>query len=142
MRSEIGSMTLEQTFEERDTLNQAVVRIANETARAWIIECLQCGIRDIIPLASIKQAMEMQAEAEHSKRAEGLQSEEDQQSKINRHEESNEIATVLNNSYQFKIPEHMLNRNRSSQDYDVTGKESFNKDRENQRSERLQQIRT
>ena len=34
MRSEIGRMTLEKTFEERDTLNQAVVRIVNEAARA------------------------------------------------------------------------------------------------------------
>ena len=54
MRSEIRRMTLEKTFEERDTLNQAVVRIVNETARAWSIECLRYEIRDIIPLASIK----------------------------------------------------------------------------------------
>ena len=40
-------------------------------------------IRDIIPRASIKQAMEMQAEAEHSKREDILQSEGDQQSEIN-----------------------------------------------------------
>ena len=63
----------------------------------------------------------MQEEAEHSKRAESLQSEGDQQSEINK------IGTVLNNSHQFKIPEHMLNRNRSTQDitevYDVTSKE-------------------
>ena len=41
MRSEIGRMTLENTFEEQDTLNQAVVRILNEAARAWSIECLR-----------------------------------------------------------------------------------------------------
>ena len=56
--------TLEKTFDERDTLNQAVVRIVNETARAWSIECLQYEIREIISPASIKQAMEMQAEGE------------------------------------------------------------------------------
>ena len=76
-------MTLEKTFEERDTLNQAVVRIVNETARAWSIECLRYEIRDIIPPASIKQAMEMQAEAERRNREEILQSEGDQQSEIN-----------------------------------------------------------
>ena len=50
MRSEIGRMTLEKTFEVRDSLNQAVVRIFNEAARAWRIECLRYEIREIIPL--------------------------------------------------------------------------------------------
>ena len=122
MRSEIRSMTLEKTFDERDTLNQAFVRIVNETARAWSIECLQHSRYH--PLASIKQATEMQAEAEHSKRAESLQSEGDQQSEINK------IGTVLNNSHQFKILAHRLNRSRSAQDitevYDVTSKEALN----------------
>ena len=73
------TMTLEKTFEERDTLNQAVVRIVKGTARAWSI---QYEIREIISPASIKQVMEMQAEAEHIKRAEILWSEGDQQSEI------------------------------------------------------------
>ena len=38
MRSKIMRMTLKKTFEERDTLNQAVVRIVNEAARAWSIK--------------------------------------------------------------------------------------------------------
>ena len=63
------TMTLEKTFEERDTLNQAVVRIVKGTARAWSI---QCEIREIISPVSIKQAMEMQAEAERRKREEIL----------------------------------------------------------------------
>ena len=66
-------MTLDTTFDERDTLNQAVVRIVNETARAWSIECLQYEILEIISPASIKQAMEMQAETERRKREEILQ---------------------------------------------------------------------
>ena len=45
-------------------------------------------------------------------------------------DEVNEIATVLNNSCQFKIPAHMLNRNKSARDitvvHDVTSKESLN----------------
>ena len=49
--------TLEKTFEERDTLNQAVVRIVNEAARAY-------ETREIIPPASIKKAMRVQAEAD------------------------------------------------------------------------------
>ena len=83
MRSKIKRAALEKTFEERDTVNQAVVRIVNETARAWRIEYLQHEIREIISPASIKQVMEMQAEAEHRKRVEMLQSEGDQQSDIN-----------------------------------------------------------
>ena len=63
------TMTLEKTFEERDTLNQAVVRIVKGTARAWSI---QCEIREIISPVSIKQAMEMQAETERRKREEIL----------------------------------------------------------------------
>ena len=72
MRSEIGRMTLENTFEEQDTLNQAVVRILNEAARVWSIECLRHEVQDIIPLASIKQAMGMQAQAYRRKREEIL----------------------------------------------------------------------
>lgn len=83
MRSEIGKMTLDKTFEERDALNMAIVTIVNEAAQAWGIQCLRYEIRDIIPPASIKQAMEMQAEAERRKRAEILQSEGDQQSEVN-----------------------------------------------------------
>ena len=78
MRSKIAHTTLEKT-EERDTLNRAVVRIVNGTARAWSI---QHEIREIISPASIKQAMEMQAEAEHRKREEILQSEGDQHGDI------------------------------------------------------------
>merc|ERR1719310_723546 len=76
-------MTLDKTFEERDALNQAIVTIVNEAARAWGITCIRYEIRDIIPPASIKQAMEMQAEAERRKRAEILQSEGDRQSEVN-----------------------------------------------------------
>merc|ERR1712039_1006920 len=83
MRSEIGKMTLDKTFEERDTMNAAIVSIVNEAARAWGIECLRYEIRDIIPPSSIKQAMEMQAEAEPRRRAEVLQSEGDRQSEVN-----------------------------------------------------------
>jgi len=83
MRSEIGKMTLDKTFEERDSMNAAIVSIVNEAAQAWGIQCLRYEIRDIIPPASIKQAMEMQAEAERRRRAEVLQSEGDRQSEVN-----------------------------------------------------------
>ena len=71
-RSKIAHTMPDKTFDERDTLNQAVVRTVNGTAGAWSIECHQYEIREIIFPASIKQAMEMQAE-EHRKREECLQ---------------------------------------------------------------------
>ena len=117
-------MTLEKTLEERDTLNQAVVRIVNETAKAWSIECFRHVIQGIIPLASIKQAMETQAEADRSK------VKETSRVKSMWNDERQQDCEVLNNSCQFKIQPHMLNRNRSSQDitgaHDVTSKEAFN----------------
>lgn len=83
MRSEIGKMSLDKTFEERDKLNSAIVSIVNDAAQAWGIQCLRYEIRDIMPPDSIKLAMEMQAEAERRKRAEILQSEGDRQSEVN-----------------------------------------------------------
>merc|ERR1719201_1688035 len=83
MRSEIGKMTLDKTFEERMALNAAIVSTVNDAAITWGIECLRYEIRDIIPPTSIKQAMEMQAEAERRRRAEVLQSEGDRQSEVN-----------------------------------------------------------
>merc|ERR1719188_117428 len=76
-------MTLDRTFEERDALNAAIVQVINDAAKAWGIECLRYELRDITPPASIKQAMEMQAEAERRRRAEVLQSEGDRQSEVN-----------------------------------------------------------
>merc|ERR1719210_2383171 len=64
-------------------MNSSIVAIVNEAAQAWGIQCLRYEIRDIIPPASIKQAMEMQAEAERRRRAEVLQSEGDRQSEVN-----------------------------------------------------------
>eukprot|EP00435_Cladocopium_sp_Y103_P071759 s497_g38.t1 len=72
-----------RTFEERDAMNQAIVHSVNVAAHAWGIEVLRYEIRDIIPPASIKQAMEMEAEAERRRRAEVLQSEGDRQSEVN-----------------------------------------------------------
>ena len=57
-------------------------------------------------------------------------------------EESNQIATMLNSIHQFKIQAHRLDRSRSAQEINKHVSDGINKDRENQRSERLQQIRS
>ncbi|XP_076957829.1 uncharacterized protein LOC143633396 isoform X2 [Bidens hawaiensis] len=83
MRSELGKITLDKTFEERDTLNEKIVIAINEAARDWGLQCLRYEIRDISPPRGVKAAMEMQAEAERKKRAQILESEGERQAHIN-----------------------------------------------------------
>ncbi|KAJ3693998.1 hypothetical protein LUZ60_009478 [Juncus effusus] len=83
MRSELGKITLDKTFEERDMLNENIVRSINEAASDWGLKCLRYEIRDISPPPGVKAAMEMQAEAERRKRAQILESEGERQAHIN-----------------------------------------------------------
>ncbi len=86
MRSEIGKITLDKTFEERETLNTNIVQTINEAASSWGIQCMRYEIRDITPPVNVKQAMELQVAAERQKRASILESEGMQQAQINRAE--------------------------------------------------------
>ena len=86
MRSEIGKISLDKTFEERDHLNARIVSIINTAAAAWGLKCLRYEIRDILPPTGIKVAMEMQAEAERRKRATVLESEAEREAQVNRAE--------------------------------------------------------
>lgn len=86
MRSELGKMELDKTFEERDQLNANIVRSINEASAPWGIQVLRYEIRDIVPPASIMDAMEAQMKAERVKRAQILESEGDRQAAINRAE--------------------------------------------------------
>lgn len=83
MRSELGKITLDKTFEERESLNANIVRAINSASHAWGITCYRHEIRDISPPATVRAAMDMQAEAERTKRAKILHSEGIQQSEIN-----------------------------------------------------------
>ncbi|KAI3902307.1 hypothetical protein MKW92_037203 [Papaver armeniacum] len=83
MRSEIGKITLDKSFEERDRLNDNIVSKVNERAIEWGLKCLRYEIRDITPPIGVKAAMEMQAEAERKKRAQILESEGKRQADIN-----------------------------------------------------------
>ena len=60
MRSEIGKLTLDRLFTERDALNEAIVKAINDAALDWGIQCKRYEIRDIAPPRAIKAAMEMQ----------------------------------------------------------------------------------
>jgi regulator of protease activity HflC (stomatin/prohibitin superfamily) len=95
MRSEIGKLSLDKTFEERDYLNTAIVRVINEASASWGMECLRYEIKDIHPPISVVQAMELQMAAERKKRAQILESEGVRQAKIN-NAEAEKAQVVLN----------------------------------------------
>lgn len=83
MRSELGKITLDKTFLERDMLNVNIVQSINEASAVWGIQCLRYEIKDITPPDNVRQAMELQVTAERKKRAEVLESEGKRQSQIN-----------------------------------------------------------
>jgi len=83
MRSELGKMELDKTFEERSQLNAAIVESINEASEPWGIQVLRYEIKDIVPPRSVMDAMEAQMKAERVKRAQILESEGDRQSAIN-----------------------------------------------------------
>ncbi|XP_033750173.1 stomatin-like protein 2, mitochondrial [Pecten maximus] len=83
MRSEIGKISLDEIFRERESLNVAIVSAINKAAEDWGIKCLRYEIRDIKPPTKIQEAMQMMVEAERKKRAAILESEGVKQSEIN-----------------------------------------------------------
>ena len=83
MRSEIGKIDLDKTFEERDLLNTAIVNAINEASEPWGVQVLRYEIKDIQPPRSVLEAMERQMKAEREKRAVILESEGERQSAIN-----------------------------------------------------------
>jgi len=83
MRSEIGKLTLDKTFEERETLNANIVASINQAAQAWGIQCMRYEIKNITPPTSVLKAMELQMAADRQKRATILESEGKRQAQIN-----------------------------------------------------------
>jgi len=94
MRSELGKIELDKTFEERDTLNTNIVAAINEASAPWGVQVMRYEIKDIEPPQSVMQAMEQQMKAERVKRAQILESEGDRQAAINR-AEGNKASVVL-----------------------------------------------
>lgn len=101
MRSEIGKIPLDKTFEERENLNIAIVTSINHAAANWGIQCMRYEIKDIYPPQSVLRAMELQVAAERQKRAQILESEGKRQSQINIAEAGK--AEVVLNSEAAKI---------------------------------------
>jgi len=86
LRSVIGKIELDRTFEERESLNQQVVAAIDEAAQNWGVKVLRYEIKDITPPKTVMDAMEKQMKAEREKRAAIATSEGDRQSRINRAE--------------------------------------------------------
>ena len=83
LRSAIGKLELDRTFEERSTINQEVISALDAATAPWGIKVLRYEIRDITPPAGVMQAMEKQMRAEREKRALIAQSEGEMQARIN-----------------------------------------------------------
>ena len=83
LRSVIGKLELDKTFEERDFINHSVVSAIDEAARNWGVKVLRYEIKDLTPPAEILRAMQAQITAEREKRALIASSEGRKQEQIN-----------------------------------------------------------
>ncbi len=83
LRSAIGKMELDKTFEERDRINSAVVAALDEAATSWGVKVLRYEIKDLTPPKEILHAMQAQITAERGKRALIAASEGRKQEQIN-----------------------------------------------------------
>lgn len=86
MRSVIGKLELDRTFEERETINFAIVDAVDKASDPWGVKVTRYEVKNILPPQSIKDAMEKQMRAVREKRATIAESEGDKQAKINRAE--------------------------------------------------------
>ncbi|MBP5371883.1 MAG: paraslipin [Bacteroidales bacterium] len=83
MRSVIGKLELDKTFEERDSINSVIVSAVDKASDSWGIKITRYEVKNITPPQSIKDAMEKQMRAEREKRAIIAESEGAKQAKIN-----------------------------------------------------------
>jgi regulator of protease activity HflC (stomatin/prohibitin superfamily) len=92
MRSEIGKIELDNTFSERDTINNAVVKSVDEASDPWGIKVTRYEIKNLDPPESVEKAMERQMTAEREKRADILESDGVRQAAINESKGTREEA--------------------------------------------------
>lgn len=83
LRSEIGKIELDRTFEERSNINQAVVAELDKAAEPWGVKVFRYEIKNITPPRDVLAAMEKQMRAEREKRAVILTSEGERDAMIN-----------------------------------------------------------
>ena len=83
LRSVVGKMELDRTFESRDEINHTIVSVLDEAGRTWGIKVLRYEIKSLTPPESILRAMQAQITAEREKRAVIAKSEGQRQEEIN-----------------------------------------------------------
>jgi regulator of protease activity HflC (stomatin/prohibitin superfamily) len=83
LRSEIGKMELDKTFESRDEINRQLVSVLDEAGRTWGVKVLRYEIKNLTPPEAILRAMQAQITAEREKRALIAKSEGQRQQEIN-----------------------------------------------------------
>ena len=83
MRSEIGKLELDRTFEEREAINSAIIQAVDKASDPWGVKVTRYEIKNIHPPQSVRDALEKQMRAERSKRAAIAESEGERQAKIN-----------------------------------------------------------
>ena len=95
LRSEIGKIELDRTFEEREKINAQVVNEVDRASEPWGVKVLRYEIKDIVPPVSVKDALEKQMRAERERRAVVAESEGQREAKINVSEgEKQEIINI------------------------------------------------
>jgi regulator of protease activity HflC (stomatin/prohibitin superfamily) len=83
MRSEIGKLELDKTFEERDAINAAIIQAVDKASDPWGVKITRYEIKNIHPPETVREALEKQMRAEREKRAQIFESEGHRQAKIN-----------------------------------------------------------
>ena len=102
LRSEIGKIELDRTFEERETINSQVVAAVDRAASPWGVKILRYEIKDIVPPASVKDALEKQMRAERERRAVVATSEGERQARINVSEGERQEAINLSEAEKLR----------------------------------------
>lgn len=102
LRSEIGKIELDRTFEERETINSQVVEAVDRAAEPWGVKILRYEIKDIVPPASVKDALEKQMRAERERRAVVASSEGERQARINVSEGERQEAINLSEAEKLR----------------------------------------
>jgi regulator of protease activity HflC (stomatin/prohibitin superfamily) len=106
MRSVMGKLDLDKTFEERDVINSAIVDAVDKASDPWGVKVTRYEVKNILPPQSIKDAMEKQMRAEREKRAAIAESEGDRQARINRAEgQKQEMIATSEGEKQRRINE-------------------------------------
>ena len=83
VRSVIGTLDLDHTFEEREVINSRVIQALNEVGRDWGVIVSRYEVKNIVPPASVRDSMERQMAAERDRRALLARAEGEKQSRIN-----------------------------------------------------------